>query len=439
MTILADDELAAATALIAPLISAGLDAASPPESAADLELLALSTQVPFCWPHSPPELADALVRALAGRGDALAAGLLAAMARLASEPLAGLAEAEARRLAARGIVSSHAGGVGRLVVVEAHRLEAGDGAAEIWLGVLRRPGDTLAQPLIVFVEHEPCGAVIVGAMLGEPMARDDAARLLERLEGTPCPAAPEDLAARLVAALDHMVRHDLALDVDAGRVLPLLERALTGHAGRLPRPAAAELEDPERHEADVLVEAFARQLEDADVAAGVLEHGPFVAHTMLHWKLDYADGELVRWGLGDLREYLLDWFPRTVTCEEEAIAVAPAAVGEFLRFLDAQELLDAPVPLASLTAAVKRLAPRFTEACGDPRNWGPAKTTVLQMHEDGVDIEDPEAMREWLEDSNARLFQEREALLRSAVRAPPAAGRSARRKAARRARKSNRR
>ena len=440
MTILADDELAAATELIACLVTDGLEAESPPERVADLERLALATQAPFCWPDSPPELAQALVRALGGRGDELAAGLLAAMARLASEPLAGLAEAEARRLAAGGIVSAHADAVGRLVVVEAHRMEAGYGAAEIWLGVLGRPGETLVQPLIVFVEHAPCGAVIEGARLGEPMARDDAARLLEGREGTPCRVPAQDLVPWLTAALEHMVRHDVALDVEAARILPLFERALTGHAGRLPRPGAAELEpeEPERRDAEALVEAFARQLEDADVAAGVLEHGPFVAHTMLDWKLDYADGELVRWGLGDLREYLLDWFPRKVTCEEETIAVAPAAVSEFLRFLDAAELLDAPVPLASLTAAVKRLAPGFREACGDPRNWGPAKTMTARMAEDGVDLHDPAAIQAWVEDFNVRAFGERDEPLGPA-RAATAGAKRDRRKAARSARKRNRR
>jgi len=64
-----------------------------PASAADLELLALTTQAPFCWPGVPPELLHALVRAVAARSDELAAGLLDAFGKLAAEPLAGLARA----------------------------------------------------------------------------------------------------------------------------------------------------------------------------------------------------------------------------------------------------------------------------------------------------------------------------------------------------------
>lgn len=246
------------------------------------------------------------------------------------------------------------------------------------------------------------------------------------------------LTRSLHAVLDAMVRNDVGLDSDAGRVLPLLERALTGHAGRLPRPLADE-PDPEeagRAAADMLVETFAEHLEDANFAPELIEHAPFVAHTMLDWKLDHADGELLRWDIGDLREYLLDWFPRKVTCDAETIPLAPAAVAEFLRFLDAADLLEAPVPLRSLTAAVERLAPAFERASRDPANWGHAKRLALEMLEGGVDMTDPEAAHEWIEAYTARLAEERHGV---PARRAPQARRGQQRKAARRARKRNRR
>jgi len=63
---------------------------------------------------------------------------------------------------------------------------------------------------------------------------------------------------------------------------------------------------------------------------------------MLEWKLDYGDGELLQWGLADLREFMLDWFPRKVTCEPATPSVVPAAMVAFLGFLAAAELLEAP-------------------------------------------------------------------------------------------------
>jgi hypothetical protein len=91
------------------------------------------------------------------------------------------------------------------------------------------------------------------------------------------------------------------------------------------------------------------------------------------------------------------------------------------------------VPQRSLTAAVKRLAPAFERAARDPGNWGHAKRLALQMFEDGIDMEDPEAAQEWSEEYNARLSAERNG--------PPArpATDVRRRKAARQARKRNRR
>jgi hypothetical protein len=437
MSILADDELAAAatTELIARFVADGLEAELPAECAADLERLALSMQQTLCWPDAPPELAHTLVRELARRGDELAAGMLTGIERLASEPLAGLAAAEARRLADRGVASPYADAIGRVDMVDAHRLEVGDGAAEIWFVLLGRQETDDVQPMTVFVEHESWGSLIAGASLGEPMAHDIAGTVLESTDGEPSPVEAEALTRSLQAALDAMVRNDVALDPDAGRVLPLLERALTGHAGRLPRPPAEE-PDPEeagRAAADMLVETFAEHLEDMSFDPELIEHAPFVAHTMLEWKLDYADGELLRWDIGDLREYLMDWFPRKVTCDAETIPLATAAVAEFLRFLDAAELLAAPVPLKSLTSAVKRLSPAFERAARDPGNWGHAKRLALQMLGDGIDMEDPEAAQEWIEEYNARLSAERYG--------PPArpATDVRRRKAARQARKRNRR
>jgi hypothetical protein len=118
-----------------------------------------------------------------------------------------------------------------------------------------------------------------------------------------------------------------------------------------------------RH-ADALVAALAAALEDDhDAEPALIDHGPFVARRMLDWKLGCGDRRLERWTLGDLRELLLDWLPRKVS-GDDVIAVAADAVTAFLGLLEQRELLDAPVPLASLESAVARLRPRFEEACG---------------------------------------------------------------------------
>jgi len=83
---------------------------------------------------------------------------------------------------------------------------------------------------------------------------------------------------------------------------------------------------------------------------------------------------------------------------------------------------------------VKRLTPRFLDACGDPRRWGPAKALAYRMRDDGIELEDHEAIGEWLEPYNAS--PERSPVLGTGRASAEKRGR---RKAARQARKRNRR
>jgi hypothetical protein len=341
-----------------------------PQTAAAVELMALDLLAPFALPDAAAELVRELPAALGRRADASAADLLVAIERLAPEPLAGFASEQRARLERAGVGAPHARHIGAAELVEAFGVSVSDGAGEIWHAVLRRPEDDLTQAIVVLVEHQPCGAIIVGVAAAGPhdgpgpeaLLHEAGDRPVERLDA-------EALLRRLREALAHMVRHDVPLDSEAAAALPLLERALTGHAGRLPRPLTEDVDEQARlHErADALVEAFAEALEHDDHADPALrQDGPYVAHCMLDWKLADADGNLERWTLGDLRELLLDWFPRKVTADDQVIEIAAEAVTRFLYFLADEDLLDAPVPVTSLEAAVQRLRPRFERACCDP-------------------------------------------------------------------------
>ena len=232
--------------------------------------------------------------------------------------------------------------------------------------------------------------------------------------------------------------------------------ALAGLGGTLPRPpvelATDEPADSARDEADALVDAFAAELDEQGADRLLLDHAPFLAHLLLSWRLDYGDGDLFRWTAAELREFLLEWYPRKGDADDETLAAVTPSLAAFLRFLAERSVLEGDA-IEGLEAALVRLEDRFAHTARDRRNWGPAKALATQMRAEGVDPTDADALEAWMADFNSRPRAERDAVLgggapeltirlpSSGVRAPhePSKARRARRRAGRAARKRDRR
>src|SRR3954453_10576735 len=334
---------------IVPAFVAMLDDASPLDDPAGLEALAATVLVALEQPEMPAEVAAAVLAAIEARRDPDAAGVLAALAALACEPLAAQAASGAQRLAGDGIVSA-AAGVGMLAVQEAVRVEGA--GVELLVALLRRPGARELQPAMLAIEHEHTGGALVECALAPPARFQDARELLDGVEGAsaPEPVAPGELAARVAGAAHRSIAQQIALGHEAGAALPIVSRALTGYPAGLPRPAV--LAPWEDDDAELIVDAaddedgFQRvmemllaELERHAIAtyppdSVVWQHGDFVASTMLQWKGGYQDGRLGRWTGADLAEYLLDYFPRKVSVPAETLAAVPDCVRAFLGFLE---------------------------------------------------------------------------------------------------------
>ncbi len=181
------------------------------------------------------------------------------------------------------------------------------------------------------------------------------------------------------------------------------------------------------------------------------QHGDFVASSMLQWKGGYDDGRLGRWTRADLAEYLLDYFPRKVSVDEETLAAVPDCVRAFLEFLAARGSLSGE-PLEQLEEACEELRDEFHERARDSSHWGLAKSMVMQMQTEGIDPSAAGALDAWMADFNARPREQRDAIIGPAAdRMARAAGlpstaearapkqKAQRRKAQRQARKRNRR
>jgi hypothetical protein len=389
--------------------------------------------------------------------------VLGALAALAAEPLAGQAGARAQRLAGEGIASHAVAGVGTLAVQEAVRIESrGD---ELLVALLARPGAQEVQAAILGVEHHNTGGALVDCVLSPPTAVSEARELLDGADGAVTqPIAADELADRVRAAARRAVDVEIALAPEAGPALPIVSRALTGDPTGLPRPsllAPWEQDDPElivdaaadeegfHRVMDKLLDELEQHARATYPPGGVLwEHGDFVASTMLQWKGGHDDGRLGRWTQADLAEYMLDYFPRKVSGDEETLAAVPECVRAFLGFLAARGSLSGE-PLEQLEQACEELADEFLECARDSSQWGLAKSMFMQMQAEGIDPSAPGALDSWTEDFNARPREQRDAIIGPAAdrmaRAaglPSAAGARApkqkaqRRKAQRQARKA---
>ena len=450
------DELDRLNELLMHLAGAGLDDVDPPAGAEDVELLACTLAMPLDTHDTPAEFGGLLARAVAGRGDELAAGLLAAFARMGGASLADAAEIELHRLATAGVASPFVDEIGSLRAEEAYCLELGDGDAELIGLLLRRPHAHTAQPAVLFIEYEDCGGVVAGITVAEPAAPEAARRLLRRPGGGGAAAVRrpvEEVAKRLRSVLDHMIDHDVPLSSEHAPLLPFVGSALAGRGGALPRPPV-ELEptDTARDDAGALVDAFAAELDEQGADQALVDHAPFLAHLLLSWRLDFGDGELLRWTAADVREFLLEWYPRKGDADDETLAAVRPSLAAFLRFLAERSLLEGD-SIEGLEAALVRLETRFAHAARDRRNWGPAKALTTQMRAEGVDPTDPDALEAWMADFNSRPRAERDAVLGGgaaelAIRLPssgaparhaPSKVRRSRRRASRAARRRNRR
>jgi hypothetical protein len=445
-----------------------LDDAPPLDDPAELEQLAATLLVPLEQPEMPREAASAVLEAIEARRDADAAGVLAALAVVAAEPLAARARAGAQRLAGAGIVSRAAPALGTLAVEEAVRIE-GRGA-ELLVVLLGRPGLRDVQAAMLAIEHRDTGGALVECALIPPAPVAEARNLLDGVDGAaaPEPIAPDELAARVVAAAQRAVDAEIALGHEAGPALAIVSRALTGDPTRLPRPAvlapwedddpelivdAAENEEGFHRVMDMLLSELEQHARATHAPGGVVwQHGDFVASTMLQWKAGYHDGRLGRWTQADLAEYLLDYFPRKVSVDEETLDAVPECVCALLGFLEARGSLSGE-PLEQLEQGCEALRDEFHAHARDSSQWGPAKSMIMQMLAEGVDPSAPGALDAWMADFNARPREQRDAIVGPAadrmthgaglrpVAGPhtPKQQRAQRRKAQRTARKRNRR
>lgn len=172
---------------------------------------------------------------------------------------------------------------------------------------------------------------------------------------------------------------------------------------------------------DLLLERFERWLVDeGGVAAAAAAAIAGEASLALDWKRGYGGGELGRWQVGDVADFLLDWCPRKLSVSAFDAASIPASLALFVSFLDGQGLMaPGSAPFDVLAGAAMSMIDDFVAAMGDPSNFGMAKSLFGGAEAAGVDLGDPDAMQAWMDEFNARPEEERRRFIPGPVPAPP--------------------
>ncbi|MGX7824012.1 hypothetical protein ACTG9Q_02850 [Actinokineospora sp. 24-640] len=132
-----------------------------------------------------------------------------------------------------------------------------------------------------------------------------------------------------------------------------------------------------------------------DWAAGQgIDVDMFVVDVALDWQLE-EKLDPGRWNADDIGELLLDWFPRKVTIPQPEWPRVLSTLHHWVDFLATSTEL--PHDPAALHSAIDQDAKGFLAAMADERNFGLAKFWATRMAEHGVDPEDGEQTRRFLD------------------------------------------
>lgn len=202
-------------------------------------------------------------------------------------------------------------------------------------------------------------------------------------------ATAEQVGGRLGRGLDAAERYAgdglVQEDVASARAL-LLARLRALPAGE-EESLEPELDDEARA---ALIESFARSPE-----ARCLPDAELVAERAVAFKVDYGDGDPLRWSPELVAGFLLDWFPRKVTMIGQTVEWVPDALRAWVRFAGRQKGLAGRL-ISSTEQEVEANRQEFLRAWDDPSSYGPAKAMVLALTRQGIDPLDRDAVQGWI-------------------------------------------
>lgn len=101
---------------------------------------------------------------------------------------------------------------------------------------------------------------------------------------------------------------------------------------------------------------------------------PSDAVLLMDWRWGYGDGQLDRWRVTDVAEFLFEWCPRKLSAPPEYCADVPATVAAFVEFLAHNGMRRGGDTPAAIREYCETGTTAFVKEMGDPANHGMAKS-----------------------------------------------------------------
>jgi hypothetical protein len=218
------------------------------------------------------------------------------------------------------------------------------------------------------------------------------------------PAEGAVLAARLAAAVHAteeggpLLRD--AIDQDVHDNMALVAARLR----RLPPPTPTSVADGSEPDLEALIDEYL----ESPHALGLDEEDFLVASVLQHRVETCGDPHL--WSPSAVAETMLSWFPRQVSCPLQSARQLPAIMAALLRHVAMKRGLGRD-SLDQLLKTVAAAEAEFVESVSDRRHYGPAKSIVMAMLDEGIDIGDRRAVDAWIAAFNRRPRAQRDLVL----------------------------
>ena len=164
-----------------------------------------------------------------------------------------------------------------------------------------------------------------------------------------------------------------------------------------PAPLREPLDEPARQAVEA---AFFSSPEGSTVAH--LDQARLIVSRLVDYRCDYGDGDPLRWSPATVEGCLCDWYPAKVLAEDAEIPQVPDVLRAWVNYAGRSRGLAAEAIQETLDV-IRECVPEFVDAMADPEACSPAKTLLLEMQRDGVDVTSPTAVRRWTNAFNEQL------------------------------------